>query len=254
MGLILERCCEVVDAEIGRLADVTSGADPATPVPTCPGWTLADLLQHTGEVYRWAATMVRDSSSERLPREKFDWEVPASPTDLPEWIADGADFVLSTFRSSNPSTAMWAWGWPKTAAFWPRRMVHEIGVHRADAELALGLVPAFEPEVAADGVGELLDNLPHAEYFAPDVAKLRGDGESIALRADDAGARWQIRLLPDRFEWARHDADAAGAAEGDVVVAASAGQLLLALYGRTDDVEVTGDGTRWDHWRANSAL
>lgn len=254
MGLSLERCCEQVDAEIGRLAEVTSGADPATPVPTCPGWTLADLLQHTGEVFRWAATMVRDSSPERLRREDMDWDLPSSPHDLPRWIADGAGFVVSTFRASQPSTPMWAWGWPKSAAFWPRRMVHEIGVHRADAELALGVVPSFDPEVAADGVGELLDNLPHAEYFAPGVAELRGDGEAIGLRADDAGSRWRIALLPDRFEWERRASDEADGAGTQVEVAAPAGRLLLALYGRTHDVAVTGDAALWDRWRARSSL
>jgi uncharacterized protein (TIGR03083 family) len=251
----LAQCCDLVAIEIDRLADVTDGVDPTTPVPSCDGWTVADLLQHTGEVFRWAATMVRDRSTERLRRERMDWTEPASPDGWPAWIRDGRDFVVDTLRASDPTTPMWAWGTPKTAAFWPRRMVHEVGVHRADAELAVGLAPAFDPSVAADGVAELLDNIPHAEYFAPNVTKLRGDGQSIGLRALDIGAQWQIHLLPDRFVWVRNDTYAADENDCEVVVTApSAGDLLLTLYGRPATGTVEGDEALWRHWQANAAI
>ena len=29
------------------------------PVPTCPGWTVRDLVAHQGMVHRWAAALVR---------------------------------------------------------------------------------------------------------------------------------------------------------------------------------------------------
>ena len=32
------------------LADLSVDADPASPVPTCPGWTMADLTWHLLEV------------------------------------------------------------------------------------------------------------------------------------------------------------------------------------------------------------
>lgn len=236
-----------IPREIDRLASVCEGVDPATPVPTCDGWTIADLLEHVGTVYRWAATMVRDRAQERLPREQMDWATPASPDGWAAWLRDGTSFLLETFEAADPAAPTWAWGWPKTAGFWPRRMVHEIGVHRADAELALGIRPTFDPEVAADGVDELLDNIPHAEYFAPAVARLRGDGETIALRA--GAAAWTIRLRPDRFEWARE-----GGGADAVVTAPTAGDLLLAMYGRPAAVEVGGDASLWTRWRAHSAI
>lgn len=239
----------LVAAEIDRLAAVCDGADPARPVPTCDEWTLADLQQHAGAVYRWAATMVRDRSEVRLPRDEMDWAVPASPDGLPDWLRAGTGFVVETFAAADPDAPMWAWGWPKTTAFWPRRMVHELGVHRADAELALGRTPTFDPDVAADGIGELLDNLPHAEYFAPDVARLRGDGEVLALVAP--GAAWRIQLLADRFEWST--APAADPRATTTVSAPSAGDLLLILYGRPAPHDVTGDADLWQTWRTNSA-
>jgi uncharacterized protein (TIGR03083 family) len=248
MGLTLARCCEVVDREIARLATVTDGVDPATPVPTCGDWTIADLLVHTGEVLRWAARTTSERSATRLPRDEIDWGVPADPHHLPAWIAAGAPEVLDAFRHADPAAPVWAWGWPKDCSFWPRRMVHEVGVHRADAELALGLAPTFEPEVAADGVDELLDNLPHAAYFAPAVATLRGGG-TIDLHAPDAATSWLLTLVDDGFRWERTESVGT-----DVEVTAAAGDLLLAMYGRPASIEVDGDVALWDRWIRDSAI
>jgi len=249
MALTPERCTDLAVAEIRRMADLCRGADPSTSVPSCPEWDLAELLRHAGTVHRWAATMVERSSQERLSREDMDWERPEDPNALAEWLAEGADFVEPRFRGADPGTPMWAWGWPKTAAFWPRRMLHETGVHRADAELALGHEPAFDPEIAADGVDELLDNLPHARYFAPRIAELKGGG-AIALRATDTGDAWRIELKPDGFRWARDNGDA------DATLATPASELLLTVYGRRPAraESVTGDTALLEHWLANSAL
>ena len=34
----------------GRMLDLCSAGDPATPVPTCPGWTIKELLSHVSGV------------------------------------------------------------------------------------------------------------------------------------------------------------------------------------------------------------
>ena len=246
--LSLERCCDVVEEEIARLAAVTDGVDPTTPVPTCGDWTVADLLTHTGEVFLWAARTVREQAPRRLPRDEIDWGVPDDPRALPAWIAAGAATVVEAFRDADPAAPLWAWGWPKTGSFWPRRMVHEVGVHRADAELALGVVPTFDPEVAADGIDELLDNLPQAAAFAPAVATLRGSG-TLDLHAPDAGTSWLITLVEDGFRWERTESVGT-----DVEVTAPAGELLLAAYGRPATIEVDGDRALWERWIRDSAI
>ncbi len=250
MAFTHDRAVDLAVAEIRGLAELCDGADLSTPVPTCPGWTLADLLRHTSEVNRWAATMVREYSQERLRREQFDFHAPADPAGLPAWVAERADVVEEAFRPADPTVAMWAWGWPKLAGFWPRRMIHETGVHRADAELALGRQPAFDPEIAVDGVEELLDNLPQAAYFAPGVAELKGDGEILLFVTDDA--TWAIPLQPDGFSWVRDDEVA-----GDATLAVRApGDLLLTLYRRRPPApgEVTGRADLVDRWLTNSSL
>ena len=248
-----ENVVDLVVSEIESMASVCRGADPVTRVPTCPDWDLAELLRHAGTVHRWAATMVERSSQERLRREDMDWAVPEDSNALPDWLAEGAEFVAERFKSADPATPMWAWGWPKTAGFWPRRMLHETGVHRADAEFALGRTPDFDPEVAADGVSELLDNLPHAAYFAPRVAELKGEGETVAFVARDLGAVWAIELGRDGFTWSRDGETEVGAA---ATLETTAGELLLTLYGRRPirPGEVTGDRTLVEKWVENSAL
>jgi uncharacterized protein (TIGR03083 family) len=239
-------------AEIRRMAAVCDGAEPTTPVPTCPGWDLAELQRHVGTVNRWAAAMVERGSQRRLGRDDLDWDEPADPLGLPAWLAEGADICERAFRGADPSFEMWAWGWPKTAGFWPRRMVHESGVHRADAELALGRLPAFDDDVAADAVDELLDNLPHAAYFAPNVAELRGDGEVLAFVTPTVS--WAVPLQPDGFAWTR-EPDAASLADA-CLLARSPGELVLTLYRRRPPApgEITGDETVVRRWLDNSAL
>ncbi|MGH9032153.1 MAG: maleylpyruvate isomerase family mycothiol-dependent enzyme [Acidimicrobiia bacterium] len=247
-----EAYCEALDHEIARFAGAVRGADLATPVPTCPGWTVADLIEHTGIVERWAAEMVRQLAPERLDRRRLDVPVPDDRAQLPQWLADGAGDVVAAFGASDPDAAMWAWGADKHARFWPRRMLHETTVHRADAELALGREPAVEPAVAIDAVDELLDNLPHAAYFRPQVAELRGDGESLHLHCTDADGEWTISLEPEGYRWDH------GHTKATVAVRGPAADLLLLVYQRRrpDDerYEIMGDDRVLTHWLEHSAL
>ncbi|HEX6310179.1 MAG TPA: maleylpyruvate isomerase family mycothiol-dependent enzyme [Acidimicrobiia bacterium] len=251
-----ESYCDALGAEIGRFADVVRGVALDTPVPTCGDWTLAQLVEHTGIVERWAAEMVRRRSTERLDRSRLDVPVPERAGDLADWFAAGADEVVSSFRAADPGAPMWAWGADKHARFWARRMLHETTVHRADAELALGREPQIETRVAIDGIDELLDNLPHAAYFRPHVAELRGDGESIHLHGTDvdeqAAGEWTIHLRPGGFTWDH------GHGKATVAVRGPAADLLLLLYRRRPPVagryEVFGDDAVLAAWLDHSAL
>ena len=48
-----------LDAAVDRMAVWSHAAGPDAPVPTCPGWTVRDLLAHQGMVHRWATAVVR---------------------------------------------------------------------------------------------------------------------------------------------------------------------------------------------------
>jgi len=53
-------------AETDSLAELMRTADPATPIPACPGWSLANLMTHVGRGHRWAAAMITDRATERI--------------------------------------------------------------------------------------------------------------------------------------------------------------------------------------------
>lgn len=243
---------EAAGAEIARMADTVRGVDPATRVPTCPDWSLAELVRHTGTVHRWATRMVRDRVTERLEPRTLDLGLPDDQAAYADWLASGAEELVATFVAADPDASMWAWGADQHVRFWPRRMLHETTVHRADVEIAAGLQPQIDPSTAADGIEELLENLPTAEYFRPRVAELRGNDESIGLRSTDSSESWLIRLLPNEFRWER------GGTTATVGVAAGTADLMLLLYARrprTDArIEVVGDARVLARWLECSAL
>jgi uncharacterized protein (TIGR03083 family) len=243
-------------AEIARMADVVRGVDPETRVPTCPDWSVAALVKHTGTVHRWSTQMVRDLATERLDTRTLDLGLPDDPLGYADWLAAGAAPLAAVFGAADPDAPMWAWGADQHARFWFRRMLHETTVHRVDAEIATGREPRIEKEVAADAVDELLDNLPSAGYFRPRVEELRGEGESIALRSTDSDDSWLIQLAHNGFRWER--GRAADSGDATVGVAAPADALTLLLYARAAPhdgrYEIVGDEKVLARWLECSAL
>lgn len=55
------RLIDALREEGNRLADTADGLPPEAAVPTCPGWTVRDLLRHLGGIHRWAGTHVREA-------------------------------------------------------------------------------------------------------------------------------------------------------------------------------------------------
>jgi hypothetical protein len=76
--------CDELERELARFVGVTEGADPETDVATCPGWRLADLLDHVGSTHRWCTEMVRRLTPERVRSADLDTVRPPSRTDYPE--------------------------------------------------------------------------------------------------------------------------------------------------------------------------
>lgn len=244
--------CDALPSIVDHLAAVASKADPETPVPTCPGWSVADLVRHTGGIHRWARSMVATVSQERLSGKNVPLDLPANDSDLPGWLTDGIPILVETFRTADPDAEMWAWGSDKHARFWSRRMIHETAVHGADAEFAAGLDPAIEAAIAVDGIDEFLDNLPHAVYFAPRVAELRGSGETVVLQDSGNGTLWSITLGPEGFSWDHAEAGA------NILVNARPSDLLLFAYGRRkpgdERISYEGDRALLDFWVERSSI
>jgi uncharacterized protein (TIGR03083 family) len=245
--------CDALAGEAVRLAELV--ADPAVqsePVPTCPGWVVADVVEHVGTLYYWSSAHVATGARARLSPRSLDLHRPEDGA-TPEWLGGAIAPMMDIFRTCDPDASVWGWGADRHARFWPRRMLFETVVHRADASFALGVDPDVDAIVAADGFDELLSNLPHAAYFAPGIADLRGDGERLAFRAADLDIAWSIRLLAAGYAWDWSDGEA------DVTVSGRASDLLLLLYRRraADDAgrfERAGDLALLDRFLTSTQL
>ena len=206
------------------------GLDP--PVPACEGWTVADLVLHTGMVHRHKLEIVRG----RLAEPPSPWPPPAPPrTELLGWYEQGLEELHTVLEDTDPETRVWTFYRPdRTAGFWHRRMAQETAVHRVDAESAHGDPRRVPAALAADGVSELVEVFlaPHA-----DGEPVGGRGESLHLHATDTEGEWQLRLLPAGVEVGRGHAQADASASGE------ASDLLLFLRGRApaDPLERSGD-------------
>jgi uncharacterized protein (TIGR03083 family) len=113
------------------------------PVPTCPEWTLSDLVRHLGEGRRtWAATIAAGpaATAKAVPAD-----APAAPREreaLLAWSATATQELLDALRAAGPDRGCWAW-WgktqsPLTCAAVARRQLPEIAVHTYDAQVAAG--------------------------------------------------------------------------------------------------------------------
>src|SRR3954454_19889569 len=245
-----------VAAETVRFVAAVKDADLATAVPSCPGWTLADLVKHTGSVQRWFSVLLRARIQEPPRTRDVDLRLPDQENEYADWLAESVTVAEEAFAVTDPNLPMWAWGADQHARFWARRMLFETLLHRVDAELALGPRATIDSATAVDGNEEFLVTLPPATFFAPKVAYLRGPDKTIRFRVTDEDADWLVRLRPDGFglDTAAHPTTDTA----DATVRGTAADLLLLVYGRlSHDAEVfahEGDEGLLGHWCANSAF
>lgn len=238
--------------EVGALVTLAADADLAAPVPTCPDWNVARLLEHVGGVHRWAAEIVRRRSSVPVRFRELDLRHPDDAAGLARWLTAGGEELGRVLADADPDTEVWSWGPDHRVRFWCRRVVFETAVHRFDLAAALNEPFTLATDLAADGIDELLDNLPAAAAFAPHIGELRGDGEQLHFHASDTDGEWMITFRPDGFEWDHGHGKGAVAARGAAV------DLLLLLYRRVTvderPVECFGERDLLDRWLAHTAL
>lgn len=232
-----ERYLTEIDAQTDAAIALATALDPATPVPSCPKWTVRELLTHLARVHRWAIGALDtppDGKPAALP------QAPADYAELLDWATAGARELVAALRAKGPQHPCWVFrgsGAP-TAAFWARRQAHETAIHRLDLELAAGEAPPllFDPEFAADGIDELLVAL------LPSITRRRDpvavDG-LLLVHAADAGRAWLVRLRKDSpIEVGSVDS---AAVDVDAGIAGTADAVYRAVWGRESHAALTGD-------------
>jgi uncharacterized protein (TIGR03083 family) len=229
---------DAIRRESAALVTAAEHAGLDRPVPSCPEWTLADLMRHIGIVQRWATNIVELGLDADIRRS--DIETPTDPHDLAAWVLDGSEALATALERTPPDAKVWTFSGEGEASFWPRRQAHEVAMHRVDAELASGAPSPIDAELARDGIDEFFDVI--APFRLAD--RLTGAGETLHFHRTDGDGEWLVRLAPDGPEIERTHA------KGDVAVRGSASDLLLVMRNRIglDTVEVFGDASLIERW------
>ncbi|MGD2051069.1 MAG: maleylpyruvate isomerase family mycothiol-dependent enzyme [Acidimicrobiia bacterium] len=230
-----------LEMEGARTAAAAETGGLTTPIPTCPGWTMWDLIRHTGAVHRWATDIV---ATPRTEEWWVDFEGGPWPEDaeLIDWFRSGVAGLLETLRAAPSDLECWAFlAAPTPLLMWARRQAHETAIHRLDAETPTGGVSDFDPAFAADGVDELLScHLPRRSPRTPS-----GQPVVIQVRATDSGDEWSLLAGAGPISTPHRGARA------DCRVEGRACDLYAFLWNRRDatGIEVGGDATLMDWWR-----
>lgn len=223
------------------------------PVPSCPGWDVAALVEHTAMVYQHKIACMRLG---RRPAES-DWPPEVPSGDPVEWLRSSLDELVGELTSRGPDAPSYTWHpSDQTVGFWFRRMAQETAVHRVDGELAAHEVTPIDAALAADGVDELLVAFLSgacgggwADEPVPDAS-----GRRVAVRT--GGLSWLLTLQPAAVP-VRRDPTAADGAAADVTVTGEPHDLLLWLWGgrvSDDVVSVAGDRGVLPEFRARLDL
>jgi uncharacterized protein (TIGR03083 family) len=230
--------------------------DESHPVPTCPGWSLKQLLRHVGRGDRWAAQIVRDRLDQPPDLSSVEGgKPPPDPADAISWLHGGAQRLVDAVELSGVQTAVWTFLGERPANWWIRRRLHETSVHRADAAIALGREFSLEPDVAADGVTEFLERI-EIRAGANGAPLPLADGETLHLHATDPGlgeaGEWTIRVSGTGITWSHEHG------KGSVALRGGATELLLAMSRRTPladtGIDMFGDEAVWQSWLERTPL
>lgn len=243
-------------AENRAFSELFRDADQSQPVPTCPGWTLGQLLRHVGRGDRWAAQIVRDRLQEFLdPRSVEGGKPPPDPTDAVSWLHGGAQRLLDAVELTGVETRVWTFLGPRPANWWVRRRLHEVAVHRADAAIALGAEFTLDADVAADAITEWLERVAIQAGSEGAALPLEG-GDTLHLHATDPGlgeaGEWTIRVDQGRIAWSHEHGKGTAALRG------GATELLLAILRRVPladtGIQLFGDEAVWQNWLDRTPL
>lgn len=207
-----------------------AAVDLDQPVPTCPGWSVRDAVEHTAMVYAHKSTVLEQGLA-----EEGEWPPPGlTYDDVLEFYDEQLHRLLENLRTRDPAAHAGTWYAPdQTVGFWVRRMMQETVIHRADVESAFGPPSRPSDEVAIDGIDELIECfLCYDTWNYP-----KGFGDT-RIDVGVPGAAWTVTLGDDAATFER-----GSAADADARLSGPAADVLLALWNRLpyDAIRTEGD-------------
>jgi uncharacterized protein (TIGR03083 family) len=201
----------LLEGEVVAMAAALRAADPAADVPSCPGWTVQDLANHLTAVHRWVLGALRNEGS-----PPYDESVHSTPDDY----ATVSGELVTRLRALPEDAPCWTFDRDdRTAAFWRRRQLQEVSIHRWDVDRH-----EIDDVIAGAGVDEVVG------FFLPRqlaLGRTTVPGGTLTLAAP--GRTWTLL-----------------SSEGPTTrVQGSPADLNLLLWGRRtlEEMTVTGDAS-----------
>ena len=236
MTLDLNSYLAILASEARELAAAAEEAGLDAPVPTCPGWTVNDLVLRLGEVHRWATAAVASKAAKLGDVPSGSRGPLPERADTIDWFCNGAVALRDTLAEADPSVEYAAFltdpATPRLL-FWARRQTLETSVHRVDAESALGRCTPMAPDIALDGIDEFLTG-----FIPRSRTPLRTDSpHCLQIAPTYTDQRWTVSISSDLPETVRRASDA------DCIVSGSASDIYLAMWNRAslDNLQIEGD-------------
>lgn len=201
-----------------RIANILTVENRGMKVPSCPEWTLLDLVIHVGRVQQFWSHNIREANADT--RWSGEIMMPETDGEASVWLRNQTESLVDAIDHSSDNSPCWTW-WeePRTAKAVARHQVQEAEVHRWDAELTIGRPNPLPLEIAIDGLTEYL----FVHRFAIENLRL----PHIQFDATDTDGNWHINAI------------------GNPTVTASgtASDLALFLNGRlsTESLTIEGD-------------
>ena len=247
-----------LEAASQRFLELIPRGESKAVVPSCPDWSVADLIYHLGEVQSFWRTLLENPSA--TPDDVTALLRP--PDHELEQVFESITRELHTaLESRKPAEACWSWS-PRggTVGWVARRQHHEALIHLADLQLVVdGETSEIDPVTAVDGVDEMidvmLDDFPAWMTYDPRWLV------DLAIDENAGGGRERLMTVgflsgtsPDTSK-KYTDLPAARLAEygePDVTVRGRASDMDLWLWGRgsIDALRVVGDVTAAQDLRA----
>lgn len=253
---------EAIRRESAQLLQLVTATPWDTHVPSCPGWSVADLTWHIAEVQHSWASVVAD-----LLMDHDDIPELERPDDnaLADLLRHQSAALVGAVETRHAGDACWSWhpdgrhvGWVR------RRQAHEALIHRIDAELAAGTTHIdVDESLAADGVDEIVTLFLDASDI-PDWSSFAEHSQVVELRLPAHHLSWLVQL--GRFQGTSprsgttYDEEAirvVSTGSATTVVSGAAADLDRWLWGRgsIEQLQIEGDvgAAKWIRTAARHA-
>jgi uncharacterized protein (TIGR03083 family) len=239
-------------AAVSAFAEEAAAAGLQTPVPTCPRWTVHDLLAHQGMVHRWARANLLGEQC-HPPSWNEDGHQVEDPV---AWLLQGAHDLVQTIVSVDEDVRAMVFlkDAPPPRVFWARRQCHETTIHAVDALAArVGEMPApelagwVEEPVALDGLDELLTG-----FVTRGRSRFAGvPAARFTVRPEETDRSWTVSVAADGTVSTTRDEPVV---KGEASLNGTARALYLALWNRTGGAGVSDATGVMETWRSRARV